>query len=132
MQKNFSSSDYRKLVAIIGRFGSDHPDDRDAAVLAGRRLLESRGMRWEDVFPAATSETLKPPAPTPSPSPPPSRQRKRAPGIGELLATCRQHRAHLTDWERLFLGNIRQKRITKRQYAILCSITRRVCAAGAA
>jgi hypothetical protein len=39
----------RKLAAALRLLASNHPGERDAALLAAQRLLEAKGLDWNDV-----------------------------------------------------------------------------------
>lgn len=126
-QKALSARDHKRLIDLLARAtGSTFSGERDAAVLAAKRFLDQRGARWDDVIAPADSEPAKPRKATPPP-------RKRAPRASELLATCRAHREHLTEWEAMFCGNVSlQTWLSKRQYSVLCRIAHAAAARAAA
>jgi hypothetical protein len=43
-------ADRTKLVKLLSMLGSDHAGERDAAGLAAHRLLQKRGVSWEDAL----------------------------------------------------------------------------------
>lgn len=134
MQKALNARDHKRLIDLLARAtGSTFSGERDAAVLAAKRFLDQRGARWGDLITPPTGEAAKPRKRTPPQSPPPRPRKRRAPSVAELFATCRQHRACLNDWERLFLGNISaQTWLSKRQYSVLCRIAHAAAARAAA
>jgi hypothetical protein len=57
MTTRLNAADRGKLAAILGRLGSDHAGERDAAALTATRFIGSKGMTWADVL--AGSMTLE-------------------------------------------------------------------------
>jgi hypothetical protein len=50
MTASLTAADRAKLGAILGRLGSDHAGERDAAALAANRFILARDMTWPDVL----------------------------------------------------------------------------------
>ena len=103
-----------KLVAILGRLGSDFDGERAAAGMLASRMLRSKGLTWGDVV-ASPQIRYSPPPPPPPPQP-------KSPG--ELLA---RHRGQLSRWEIDFLTNLTnwRGRYTSKQEACLARIRER-------
>jgi hypothetical protein len=102
-----------KLVAILGRLGSDHAGERDAAALAAMRLLSQHKVGWP--------ELLAEPRP------------HREPLHGTWRVTCAElakRPAALRPWEREFIADLpRFRRISTKQRYVLNEIATRVLGA---
>ena len=105
-------AELNKLVAILGRLGSDFDGERAAAGLLASRMLRSKGLTWGDVV-ASPQIRYSPPRPPPQPKSP-----------AELLA---KHRGQLSNWEIDFLTNLTnwRGRYTPKQEACLTRIRER-------
>jgi hypothetical protein len=106
-----AQSDRTRLVKMLAMLGSDHPGERDAAGLAAHRLLQKRGLTWDDVMSPRPAE-------------------RRMPEFGTWRETCRrlleQPRA-LRAWERSFLADLPNfPRISTKQRYVLGEIAKRV------
>ena len=49
------------LIAILGRLGSEHTGERDAAALAATRMLARLGVGWGDVISGGADVAIRPP-----------------------------------------------------------------------
>jgi len=104
----------KKLAAILELVGSDKPGERQAAAEAAHRMIQAAGLRWDEIL-----------APSGGSPPPP---RRRPPSARELLNTVLTYGiGHLSDWEAKFVGSVRQqRRVSRKQYAILARLAGRV------
>jgi len=104
-------ADRTKLVKLLALLGSDHPGERDAAGLAAHRLLQKRGLSWEDAL-------------TPQPA------ERRLPEHTTWRATCArlmENPRALRPWERTFVADLPNfPRISVKQRYVLNEIAQRV------
>jgi hypothetical protein len=120
MQRASSSPvlDRKRLAAVLELLSSDKDGERQAAAEAAHRLIRNAGLRWADI--------LGPPSTEPPPIAPPPRARK-SPPWRSLLAECHAHPDRFSEWELQFLASVgQQRRISKKQYAILARLAGRV------
>jgi hypothetical protein len=112
-----------KLVAILGRLGSDFDGERAAAGLLASRMLKTIGASWDDVV---RSDQGGPAGRTNRPSP------SWAPPWHSDVALCQRHEGWLRPWERGFIASVAaRQRLSRKQLAILRDIARELRARGA-
>lgn len=100
-----------KLAAVLGRLGSEHAGERDAAALAADRLVRGRGLTWDAVL-------LEPARPHARAEP--------RPGLDDL-AVCGRALDKLTPWEAEFImGCAKQRTVSLKQQAIISRIAARL------
>lgn len=111
-----SPAERNRLVAILGRLGSDYDGERAAAALLASRLLRDRGLCWDDLIQAVggarqTSGGAQ------------SGQSAWPPGQ-DNLTTCLRWLGELSPWETGFVLDLRRKRrpLTPAQAAKLAQI----------
>jgi hypothetical protein len=46
----FSAPDRARLAKLLGMLGSNHPGERDNAVVAAHRLIQTRGLTWPEIL----------------------------------------------------------------------------------
>jgi hypothetical protein len=122
-----SAQDRARLAAILGRLGSDHAGERDAAALAASRFLRQRKLAWGDV--------LGPPA-----LPPPIERRAEPFVFHEwplrwrgAVRICCEALDRLNQRDRDFIQSLAtyEHQPSSAQLRWLFSLTRRVLAGGA-
>ena len=114
-----------RLIAVLGRLGSDFAGERDAAALVASKMLREAGVTWADVI-ALPGRTADLPAPRQR------RQRTAKPPWQEMAARCRHNSELLTAWERQFVVTIRgQTTLSRKQWAILARMSAKVTKAAA-
>lgn len=106
-----SQVDRVRLGKLLAMLGSEHAGERDAAALAAHRLIQKRGITWDQAL-------------TPRPV------EKQLPEMGTWRTTCRtllEHRAQLRAWEVSFLTHLQNfPRISVKQRYVLGEIAKRV------
>jgi hypothetical protein len=106
-----AQSDRTRLVKMLAMLGSDHPGERDAAGLAAHRLLQKRGLTWDDVMSPRPAE-------------------RRPPEFGVWRTTCvrlMENPLALRAWERTFVSDLPKfPRISTKQRYVLGEIAKRV------
>ena len=111
-----TSSEIRRLIALLGLLGSDHHGERANAGALATRILRTKGLQWADLICPAIAFT---PPPLPEPERPYA-WRKQA-------LRCMGDADRLTVWEREFLASIldrgRQRLPTARQLEVLDAIS---------
>ena len=108
---NLAQADRVRLVKLLALLGSDHPGERDAAGLAAIRLIQQRGVSWEEVLSPRPLERKLPELGT-------WRQT-----VARILASGRWIRA----WERSFLTDLPNfQRLSVKQRYVLTEIAKRV------
>ncbi len=110
-----AQSDRTKLMKLLALLGSDHPGERDAAGLAAHRLLQKRGLAWEEVLNPRPVE-------------------RRLPEFGTWRTTCARLMENprvLRPWERNFVADLPNfPRISVKQRYVLNEIAKRVLGEG--
>jgi hypothetical protein len=105
-----TSADRQRLAKLLGRLGSDHAGERDAAGLAARQLIRKRGLSWEDALIRQSP--------------------KREPLYSTWRTTCarlKERSGDLRPWERKFVADLPAfPRISTKQRYILAEIADRV------
>ncbi len=108
-------TDRTKLVKLLGMLGSNHAGERDAAGLAAHRLLQKRGMTWEDALTPRAAE-------------------RRLPQHATWRTTCArlmENPRALRAWERNFVADLPNfPRISVKQRYVLNEIAQRVLGGG--
>ncbi len=124
MSLGLSSVERRRLCGLLGMLSSNHDGERAAAGYMAARMLQDRGLQWDDVLqPVQTSFCL--PSPMRTDRPPTTSSSSYAPWINYLLSNS----ALLTDWERsLVISAATRDRLTEKQVAALSKTYRRVVA----
>jgi hypothetical protein len=80
-----TSTDRRRLAAILGMLGSDHAGERAAAGLQAEAFRKRHGLTWEQMLTSPSPSWARPweqseqEAPQPPPAPPPPPPRPQAP-----------------------------------------------------
>lgn len=104
-------ADRVRLAKLLALLGSNHAGERDAAGLAAHRLLQHRGVTWQ--------QALEPVAIV-----------KKLPELGawrQTVAACLQHRGALRKWEITFLTDLPGfHRLSTKQRYVLKEIADRV------
>jgi hypothetical protein len=118
-----NAADRQRLAAILGRLGSDHAGERDAAALTATRFLRTRDLQWSDVIGAPALPPRQQPASLVLVDWP-----ARWRGAVQLCLTA----VGLTEWQREFLHTIATyaHRPSSRQLEILKAIAEHVLGAG--
>ena len=93
-------SNRERLAKLLALFGSNHAGERDAAGLAAHRLLQARGLTWQDVFQPRSRSAARRAA-----QPEQARNRTRQ-QWQELADECLHHPDALEQWEVSFLRDI--------------------------
>ncbi len=110
-QASLGTADRTRLAKLLSMLGSDHAGERDAAGLAAHRLLQKRGLSWEDAL-------------TPQPV------ERRLPEHTTWRTTCArlmENPRALRPWERSFVADLPKfPRISVKQRYILNEIATRV------
>ncbi len=93
-----STTERNRLVAILGRLGSDFDGERASAALLASRLLRDRNLTWDDVVAAGGSTR-----------PEPSWTAGASAEQGDLVV-CLRWLGELSAWEVGFVTDLRRKR----------------------
>ena len=109
-----------RLAAVMSRLESPFDGERAAAGLIASKIIRDAGMTWADLINAATMHTYSTPVRAVA--------RPSSTSWRNLLAVCRRCPELLTDWEVDFVVSVgRQRRLTRKQWAILAKIASKVC-----
>ncbi len=111
-----SPAERNRLVAILGRLGSDFDGERAAAGLLAARLLRDRGLCWDDLILAGARAQRVPGI----------AQEKRSawPPGQDNMVVCLRWLGELSSWEVGFVTDLQRKRrlLTPAQAAKLAQI----------
>ncbi len=112
-------ADRNRLVAILGRLGSDFDGERAAAGLLASRIIKGNNLTWDDiVLPVALSHD--------------DTARSRPPTWRADVQLCQRYTGGLRPWERGFIAPVAaQPRLTAKQLATLREIASKLRARGA-
>jgi len=111
-----SSAERNRLVAILGRLGSDYDGERAAAGLLAARLLRDRGLCWDDLILTGGGVQRVPGIA--------QEERSTWPPGQDNLVLCLRWLGELSSWEVGFVTDLRRKRrlLTPAQTAKLAQI----------
>ncbi len=111
-----SPAERNRLVAILGRLGSDYDGERAAAGLLAARLLRDRGLCWDDLILAGAGAQRVPGTA--------QGERSAWPPGQDNLVLCLRWLGELSSWEVGFVTDLRRKRrsLTPAQAAKLAQI----------
>lgn len=111
-----SPAERNRLVAILGRLGSDYDGERAAAGLLAARLLRDRGLCWDDLILTGGGAQRVPGMA--------QEERSAWPPGQDNLVLCLRWLGELSSWEVGFVTDLRRKRrrLTPAQAAKLAQI----------
>ena len=113
--KALVKTDRVKLAKLLSLFGSNHAGERDAAGLAAHRLVQQRGLTWQDVLCGHVMVQI-----------PEEFRHRRASEIHDVQASlmfCIRHMQVLKSWEQNFIStSAHRARITPKMAAVIFGI----------